>query len=239
METVFDGSVKTGEIVMKCPRAGTLLKRYKIDYSCEGNQEIGAAIEENNLDQSEVLDELNSLYERNANEQRKVTKWEKQKLRDLLQYIMDAHHSYLYMALPNLHRMLNELYSKHSKTHPELSNVHYLFSILKIELEQHIIMEEELIFPKILAYEKKPTLNALIDIIEFIEDLEREHVHINHLLKDLREATSDYTVPRVASDSYRMVYVKLDELESDLFQHLHLENNILFPRLLREMKKVL
>ncbi|MGG1574109.1 iron-sulfur cluster repair di-iron protein [Fictibacillus sp. NRS-1165] len=238
MERVFDPTVKTREIVMKCPRAGTLLKRYRIDYCCGGSRPIGEALQERNLNPTQILHELNTLYEKNYDEQLRMTRWERQKFKDFIQFIIDAHHSYLYMVLPNLQTIITSIFNKHHQSHPELSNVHYLYSILKIELEQHIIMEEELIFPKIISYEKRPTLNSLIDITEYIEDLEREHQHIIQILKDLRDITSDYQVPDDACDTYRLAYVKLDELESDMFQHLHLENNILFPRLMKEMEKI-
>ncbi|WP_062239425.1 iron-sulfur cluster repair di-iron protein [Fictibacillus sp. FJAT-27399] len=238
MEMVFDPTVKMREIVMRCPRAGTLLKRYKIDYCCSGSRPIWEALQERNLNPTQILHELNTLCEKNFEEQRQMTKWERQKYKDLIQYIIDAHHSYLYMALPNLQTIITKIYNKYGKSHPELSSIHYLFSILKIELEQHIIVEEELIFPKIISYEKHPTLNALIDITEFVEDLEREHQHISQILKDLRDITNDYRAPEDVCATYRLAYVKLDELESDLFQHLHLENNILFPRLMIEMEKM-
>ncbi|MED2971808.1 iron-sulfur cluster repair di-iron protein [Fictibacillus sp. B-59209] len=238
MEIVFDPTVKTREIIMKCPRAGTLFKQYKIDYCCSGSRPIGEILQERNLNPTQILYELNTLYEKNYDEQRRMTKWEGQKYKDLIQYIIDAHHSYLYMILPNLQKTITNIFNKHGKTHTELSNAHYLFSILKIELEQHIIMEEELIFPKIISYEKSPTVNTLIDITEFIEDLEREHKHISQILKDLRDITDDFHIPEDACDTYRLTFVKLDELETDLFQHLHLENNILFPRLMKEMEKM-
>ncbi|SDM51466.1 regulator of cell morphogenesis and NO signaling [Fictibacillus solisalsi] len=232
MKSVFDPTVETRKVVMKCPRAGDLLKNYRIDYVQNGSKPIGEAINERSLNSIDVMNELNTLYEKNRDNQRGMTKWEKQKVNALIQYIIDAHHSYLYMVLPKLQSMITTIFNKHVGTHPELSHVHYLFSILKIELEQHILIEEELIFPKILAYEKKPTLNALIDIKEFVEDLKREHEHISQFLKDMREFTNDYKAPDDACETYRLAYVKLDELESDLFQHLHLENNLLFPRVI-------
>ncbi|MCQ6265128.1 iron-sulfur cluster repair di-iron protein [Fictibacillus sp. WQ 8-8] len=238
MEMVFDPTVKTRDIIIKCPRAGTLLKKYKIDYCCSGSRPIGEALQERNLNPTKILHELNTLYEKNSDEQLRMTKWERQTCIDLIQYIIDAHHSYLYMALPSLQKAITNSYNKHVQSQPELSNVHYLYSILKIELEQHIIVEEELIFPKIISYEKHQTLNTLIDITEYVEDLERDHHHIMRILKDLRAITNDYQVPLDACDSYRLACVKLDELETDIFQHLHLENNILFPKLIEEMEKV-
>ena len=134
-------------------------------------------------------------------------------------------------VLPKLSGYVTKVFRVHSQNHPELADVHQLFNTLKTELEQHTIQEETSIFPKIKEYENNPSQDQLTEIQNEIKALEREHDQSGSILKQLRMVTNDYTLPPDACTTYRLTYQKLQELESDLFQHIHLENNILFRRL--------
>jgi regulator of cell morphogenesis and NO signaling len=237
METMFDRSATTGEIVVKFPRASNLFKKYKIDFCCGGNRPIGEVLSEKNLNETQVLNELQELYNHAELQGNFTTDWQKISYHQLIDHIVDTHHNYLYKALPELEGFMKKVYRVHGHAHPELEKVNYLFSALKVELEQHMILEENTIFNKIKEYEDNLLRQLLVDIVEFNQSLEEDHQHAGDLLRQIREATNDYTIPEDACTTYKLTYLKLDELESDLFQHIHLENNVLFQRLAEEYQQ--
>lgn len=238
MEAIFDGSTKTGEIVIKLPRASKVLKKYKIDFCCGGNRPIGQAILERNLDETQILNELNQLYNETQEAYQNEVDWEEKGYRELIEYIVNIHHSYLNQVLPELNQFVTKILRVHGAAHPELTRVHRLFSTLKTDLEEHLIQEEEIIFPMIKEYSDNPTPERLKEIVKAIQTLEQDHAASGQLLKELREVTHDYLIPEGACTTYRVTYLKLDELESDMYEHIHLENNILFPRLIEEANRI-
>ncbi|MDY7220748.1 iron-sulfur cluster repair di-iron protein [Halalkalibacterium halodurans] len=226
--------MKTGDIVTQFPKANQLFKKYRIDFCCSGNQPIADAIQQLNLDEGKVLSELQSLYDASIAMQNKEVDWTQAEYSELIDYIVQAHHAYLYETLPELSQFITKVYRVHGHHRPELSEVHHLFHKLKAELEHHLIQEEEHIFPKIKAFDQSASLLDLENATQAIDQLEKEHETCGHLLKELRHVTDDYTPPEGACMTYQLTYRKLDELETDLFRHIHLENHILFPRLLAE-----
>ncbi|MDA1475195.1 iron-sulfur cluster repair di-iron protein [Bacillus changyiensis] len=237
MEALFDRNTKTGDIVTRFPRASQLLKEYRIDFCCGGNRPIAEAIEEQKLNEEEILTKINTLYQETKALNEKETDWSQVPYSQLINYIIDTHHAYLNEVLPELSGFVTKVYRVHGVHHPELAQVHQLFHQLKAELEHHLIQEEEQIFPKITAYEKTKLEQHLTEAVQAIDILEQEHEAAGNILKELRQVTNDYALPEGACTTYTLTYLKLDELESDLFQHIHLENNILFPRLEAEAKR--
>ncbi|MGM0878139.1 MAG: iron-sulfur cluster repair di-iron protein [Bacillota bacterium] len=234
MEAVFNGSTKTGDIVTKFPKASQLLKEYRIDFCCGGNRPIQEAIEERNLNKDEVLTKLNSLYNETQALNKKEVNWEEKSYTDLIDYVVNVHHAYLYKVLPELAGFVTKVYRVHGAHHPELKEVYTLFQNLKLELEHHLIQEEERVFPKVKTYEQTRSEADRNDVLQTIDTLEKEHEAAGNILKELRKVTKDFQLPEGACTTYTLTYLKLDELESDLFQHIHLENNIMFPRLRKE-----
>ncbi|NPC92939.1 iron-sulfur cluster repair di-iron protein [Bacillus sp. WMMC1349] len=237
MEALFDRNTKTGDIVTRFPRASQLLKEYRIDFCCGGNRPIAEAIAEQNLNEEEILTKINTLYQETKALNEKETDWSQVPYSQLINYVIDTHHAYLNEVLPELSGFVTKVYRVHGVHHPELAQVHQLFHQLKAELEHHLIQEEEQIFPKITAYEQTKSEQHLTEAVQAIDILEQEHEAAGNILKELRQVTNDYALPEGACTTYTLTYLKLDELESDLFQHIHLENNILFPRLEAEAKR--
>ncbi|KHF38954.1 iron-sulfur cluster repair di-iron protein [Halalkalibacter okhensis] len=234
MNASFTRETKTGDIVTQFPKASQLFKEYKIDFCCGGNRPISEAINEQDLNEEEVLSRLNTLYSDTINQQDKLNNWEVAPYSQLIDYILTIHHTYLYNLLPELSTFVTKVYRVHGKTHPELEQVYQLFHTLKLELEHHLIQEEEKIFPKIKEYEKSHSLSYLKEVLKTIDTLEMEHETTGTILKKIREVTNDYKLPEGACNTYTLTYLKFEELESDLFEHIHLENNILFQRLAKE-----
>ncbi|WP_421380975.1 iron-sulfur cluster repair di-iron protein [Bacillus salacetis] len=230
MEQTFTGEALISDIVKKFPKASDLFKSYRIDFCCGGNRPLIEAIEERKLSSNEVLSELNNLYKNSRDLNEKTIDWEKSSSSELIDYIIDKHHKYLNEELPLLSPYVTKVYRVHGERHPHLGRIHKLFYDIKSELIQHTVKEETEDFPLILSYEENPTAESKEKIQEIINELETEHVSAGKILKELREVTNDFTPPEGACGTYRLVYQRLEALESDLFEHIHLENNILFPR---------
>ena len=237
METIFNRSATTGEIVVKFPRASSLFKKYKIDFCCGGNRPISEVLTEKNLDEEAILDELQQLYEQTDANGQYTFNWRDLNYHQLIDHIVDTHHDYLYKVLPELEGYIKKVFRVHGKAHPELERVNYLFSSLKVELEHHIKEEEDTVFRKIKEYEDTLLRQLLAEIVESNQAFEQEHQNAGDMLREIRKATNDYTIPSDACTTFKLTYLKLEELESDLFQHIHLENNILFQRLAEELKQ--
>jgi len=140
----------------------------------------------------------------------------------LIIHIINTHHSYLNEQLPFISRLASAVLRAHGKAHPELYDLYKDFHKLKTELEQHLIKEEAILFPAILSNQEEA--KCLLEVQD-------EHEVAGDILGKLREHSQDYTVPAGGCESYEKLYQLLEALESDIFQHVHLENNILFKRL--------
>ncbi len=235
MEAIFTTETKTGDIVTQFPTASQYFKKHKIDFCCGGNRPIGEALKEKNLDTDAFLTTLNEMYRNKPYSNQQEADWMKVPYPELIQYILNRHHKYLEELLPELSNFVAKIYRVHGKNHPELANLYKLFHNLKIELEEHMIHEEEDLFPQVLEYCKEKSPGKLKEILVTNHLLEKEHETAGLFLKEMRECTNDYSFPEGACMTYRITYLKLQELEEDLFQHIHLENNILFPRLTAEL----
>jgi len=230
MEQTFTETSNIGEIVKTFPKASDLFKSYRIDFCCGGNRPLIDAINEKNLSAEEVLEKLNTLYVETKALHDSTIDWENASDSELIDYIVTKHHRYLNEELPQLSPYVTKVFRVHGAEHPHLARVHKLFNELKVELEQHLMKEETEDFPLILAIEEKPTDEKYAKLQKVVDELESEHSHAGDILKELREITNDFTPPAGACGSYRLVYNRLEVLESDMFDHIHLENNILFPR---------
>ncbi|PWU67623.1 iron-sulfur cluster repair di-iron protein [Gracilibacillus dipsosauri] len=217
----FDLEMKTGDIVTQFPKASSLFKQYKIDFCCGGNRPIGEALEKRRLDKEAVLTEINQLYEETNNQDE--IDWTSKSNLELIEHIVEKHHGYLKQVLPELSKYVTKVQRVHGEAHPELTTVYTVFHQLKSELESHLEKEESTLFPKLMD-------NDVEAAAAIIHHFEEEHEHEGRLLELMREVTDDYAIPTGACNTYQLTYLKLDELESDLFLHIHLENNILFPR---------
>lgn len=227
----FSSTQKIGNIATEFPKSKNLFKEYRIDFCCGGERPLIEAIEEQHLDEEEVVGKLNSLYESFANEQDSEKNWQAAPLSSLTEHIVNTHHAYLWSELPKISRLSTTILRVHGGNHPELSRVHKLFHTLKMELELHLAKEEELQYPAIKKFETSGSAADLKEAVRVIRELQDEHTGAGNILKELRTITNDFTAPEDGCETYEMTYKKLEELESDVFQHIHLESNILFPRL--------
>ncbi len=231
MTHVFNPSNKIGEIVAELPKAVEVFGRYKVDFCCGGNRALGEAIAEQGLDTEQILTALDEAHAHAQALKEQKIDWRTAPFVELVDYIVNSHHAYMHTTLPELSQITTTILRVHGAGHKELSKVHRLFHSLKLELEQHLITEEEVLFPLVKEYEETKSEDVLKKAIETIDQLESEHEGAGDILKELREITQDYAIPADACGTYERTYAMLQEMENDLFQHIHLENNILHPRL--------
>ncbi|MDR3597441.1 iron-sulfur cluster repair di-iron protein [Clostridium sp.] len=228
----FNNNQKIGEIVTQFPSAADIFKEYKIDFCCGGDRALIEAIKEQGINETQLLERINDLYGKLKNNiYSKDRNWVEAPLDELVNQIVNVHHGYLYENLPKISELTTKILRVHGENHPELSRVHKLFHTIKMELEAHLIEEETIQYPAINAYLKSNSEADLDKAINIINQLQDEHTGAGNILKELREITNDYEVPTNGCITYRLTYSKLQEMEADIFQHIHLENNILFPRL--------
>ncbi|MGN2339552.1 iron-sulfur cluster repair di-iron protein [Clostridium cagae] len=227
----FNSNQKIGDIVTKFPKVADIFKEYKIDFCCGGDRTLITAIKEQGVNETELLERINDSYEKLKNNiYSKDRNWVEAPLDELVDQIVNVHHAYLYENLPKISELTTKILRVHGEKHPELSRVHKLFHTIKMELEAHLIEEETIQYPAINAYLRSNSEADLDKAINIINQLQDEHIGAGNILKELREITNDYDLPSNACTTYRLTYFKLQEMESDIFKHIHLESNILFPR---------
>lgn len=233
MAQKFTGMQAVGEIVAEFPKAAEIFKEYRIDFCCGGDKLLTVAVKELNLNEATVVEKLNQAYTALVKDKQENVDvdWRQQSFTQLIDHIVSTHHLYLHQELPQISELTNKILRVHGANHSELAKVHKLFHMLKMELEQHLIKEEEILFPLIKGYEKNPSAQSLEKIKNVTNEIEAEHEQAGDIIKELRKITNQFQYPDDACTSFKLAYQKLEEMESDLFQHIHLENNILHPRL--------
>jgi len=227
----FTAEQTPAEIVKMFPKASDLFKQRKINFCCSGDRPLTDVFIENSLDGATVLSELNIAYEDWKNKGNTRTDWDTLSLTELADYIIEKYHDPMEQELLFLDAYVTRVFKVHGGDSPHLKELHHIYNLLQVELTEHMIKENNEVFPLIKEYELKPNENLLAEIHTANKALETEHEKIVKLLKEIREVTNDFTPPQGACNTYQMSYARLAELESETYDHIHLENNILFERL--------
>ena len=223
------------ELAVENPGATRVFERLGIDYCCGGNQTLEQACQGRNLSVDEVRDSLQAA-QHSAETGREDRAWQTESLGDLVSHITNTHHKYTREEISRLGPLFAKVCSVHGANHPELLQLRDVFAGLSQELATHLMKEEMVLFPYIIRMEEAVIEKALILPPPFgtvqnpVSMMEHEHDSAGNALRTLREISRGYTTPRDACISYQTLYKALADLEADLHQHIHLENNILFPR---------
>ncbi len=229
---VFIVSDRLGDVVAKFPGAGKVFKENRIDYCCNGGRSVEEAATAQNLDVNALLQTLNQSYEKAVAEGEKEHDWQTEAFEALIDHVVNIHHAYLQKTMPVLSELTSKILRVHGQHHgAELSKVHKLFNTFRMDMEAHLIKEEELVFPLIIEYERTGNKDKLALAVQNIDQLESEHAAVGDILHEIAEVTNEYQIPEDACGTYAYTYEKLEQVEEDTFRHVHLENNILFPRL--------
>lgn len=232
MQTVTGKTVR--ELVLENPTAARVFETFGIDYCCGGNQSLTDACNTANVEVEKVITALERVtpipLERD---------WNNASLSDLEQHIVDQHHRYTREEIRRLVPLISKVVGVHGTNHPELRRVQSLFQEMSQDLTAHMMKEEQMLFPYIVEMEsaihhERPLPRAMFGTVQNpVRMMMMEHDSAGQCLGDLREATNGYALPSDACVSYRTLYQALAAFEADLHQHIHLENNILFPRALK------
>ncbi|WP_071393879.1 iron-sulfur cluster repair di-iron protein [Bacillus tuaregi] len=224
----FSNTSLVRDIVNEVPKTSDVFKKYRIDFCCGGNTPISTAAAELNVNLDELMEELAIVYSK-SEQSDNMEVWTNSSSEEIIQHVIEHYHNPLREELAALSPYVTKVAKVHGDNHPELLKVYELFYELKKELLEHTQEEEIKSFPLLLSLEKNEVENREA-AIEEIRKLESEHDHAGNILRELRSITDDFTPPLDACGTYRLVYNRLEMLEAHTFMHVHLENNILFPR---------
>ncbi|MGA8868923.1 MAG: iron-sulfur cluster repair di-iron protein [Candidatus Sulfotelmatobacter sp.] len=223
------------ELALENPAATRVFEKLGIDYCCGGNRSLEEACRIANLNLDQVQDSL-EMAEQLAHATTKDRNWENEPLGELITHIKNTHHKYTREEIARLGPLFDKVCSVHGKNHPELLQIRGIFQGLAQELTTHLMKEEMVLFPSIVrmeeaAIQKEPIVPAPFGTVQNpVAMMEHEHDSAGNSLRAMRKASESYTAPADSCVSYQTLYKALAAFESDLHQHIHLENNILFPR---------
>lgn len=232
MPTTTNNNITLADVASTSLAAVRLLEQHGLDYCCGGKQPFDDACRARNLDPAAILSAIEQ-----ASAAAPETDWQSAPLRDLARHIIATHHEYLKLEMPALSRRLEKVLSVHGSKDPALWQPLYdVYSALRAELDHHLHKEEVILFPFIEQYGTAELNGQPAPPVPFgtianpIAVMDREHTEAGDALAEIRRLTSNFTLPVYACATVQALYQGLEALEADLHTHIHLENNILFPR---------
>lgn len=232
MKERFSRNDKIGKIAAIYPYAIEIFMKYDIDFCCGGDRPLYEGIQEKNLKEDKIINELNEDYDKFKDWISKEIDWNSTSMEELIDFIINKHHTFMKRELPIINELLTKIFTVHYSDHGEvLSKLKRLFGNLRMEIEEHLIKEEEVLFPILMEYEKNPSKELLTKALKVLHETEDEHDNAGDILKEMKGITDGYKAPSSGCNSFRIAYEKLQIMEEDLFRHIHLENNILFKRI--------
>lgn len=219
-----------GQLVAERPQRARIFEQFGLDYCCGGKKPLDAACIEKGLDTAAVLGALAFEDGRPAPAN---ADWLHAPLSDLCDHIVNTHHDYLRRELPRLTELAEKVAKGHGGNHPEMIPVRDTLAEFRAEIEMHAVKEEKILFPLIKVLENsrtRPQMHCGGTVKNPIAVMESEHESAGSALVRMRSLTHDFTPPEDACNTFRVLLAGLSELEADMHQHIHKENNILFPR---------
>jgi regulator of cell morphogenesis and NO signaling len=221
------------EIALSNPGARHILEDAGIDYCCGGGKSLQEACLKANVPEAEILFRLRQNSEQVSPSE---SRWRSAPLAELTKHIRERHHQYVRDSIPRLRALLARIREKHGSKHRELCEIEKLFGDIAREMLMHMQKEEQILFPFIDALEHAANDDRSIEPPFFqtvknpIHAMMKDHDSAGELMRQIRTASDEYGAPVDACTSYKAAYQGLEEFEKDLHLHVHLENNILFPR---------
>lgn len=222
-----------GEIVAEDYRTAKVFDKYGIDYCCGGKIALSDICLEKGIDQKELFREIEATKNIPLDRTQNYSAWTNSFLAD---YIINTHHTYLKENLDQIAAYTRKIAQVHGEKHPEVREIAAIFSKIVTDMYAHLREEEEVCFPAIRRVEdakklgKPPAVEDIAIITRTLERFDAEHNEVGEAAHKIRELAKDYSLPDDACNTFMITYQKLKEFEEDLHKHVHLENNVLFPK---------
>jgi regulator of cell morphogenesis and NO signaling len=222
-----------GSFVAQDYRTAAVFSKYKIDFCCKGNRTVNEVCEKQNIDSETLMQSINEAVQSENNGSIDFNSWPLDLLAD---YIEKTHHRYVEDKTLILIPFLDKLCKVHGENHPELFKINELFTGCAGELSQHMKKEELMLFPFIKRMVKIKESNGVLSQPSFgtvsnpIAMMMQEHETEGDRFSEIARLTHNYTAPDDGCTTYKVTFAMLKEFEEDLYKHIHLENNILFPK---------
>lgn len=220
------------EVAIELPQSTRLFEKLKIDYCCGGDRPLAEACASAGVEVENVIEMLTKTLQPNDT----APDFQNTSVPELIEHILNTHHVFTKSEMERLQALVDKVLNAHGGNHPELVKVSELWLLLCADLTPHMFKEEQVLFPYMLAMARATDQKQRAPFAPFgtvnnpIRMMMREHDTVGDILRKLRTVTSDYATPPDACMSYQTLYRALEDLEKDLHQHIHLENNILFPK---------
>ncbi|MCK6616342.1 MAG: iron-sulfur cluster repair di-iron protein [Cyclobacteriaceae bacterium] len=235
-ENLTVGAPTIGELVSQDWRKAEVFKKYGIDYCCGGKRTVADACLKKGIDSALVEADLDLVSAQPVESQHNFNRWELDFLAD---YIINNHHSYVTGAIPFLEELSRKVSHVHGDFHPELLEIEQHIRAVIEELTMHMPKEEIILFPYIKELVQAKKLGTPVTPPPFgtianpIRMMEAEHITAGGAMEAIEKLSNRFTPPPDACMSYSVLFAKLKEFQQDLHQHIHLENNILFPKAIK------
>jgi regulator of cell morphogenesis and NO signaling len=239
---ITETSITIGEMVVADYRKAEVFRKFGIDYCCGGKKPLEEVCLKKNIDPEQVWQALYALDQAPETPEHDV---ENQPLDELAAHIVATHHQYVASALPILYELTAKVARVHGERHLELIGIAQHFNAIADELQMHMHKEEQMLFPYIgkMAVAKRQGSRIAPAIFGSVANpirmMESEHESAGSGMEEIRRLSAGFTPPTDACTSYRVLFAKLEEFEQDLHRHVHLENNILFPRAVQMEQEML
>lgn len=243
MQTISLSSMKVGDLVAEDYRRAAIFKKNGIDFCCGGGKTLHEACKQKGVDESVLVADIQQLDNRPTGQPaHDFMSWSPAFLAD---YIVEVHHRYVRDKMPVILEFAQKVARVHGHAAPETIRIHQWLTVLADELNDHLGKEERILFPYIKLLWSYAQENGTPEPPSFghlqnpIHVMLNEHESAGEILREVRSLSQDFQPPDWACKTYKVMYQMLEEFESDLHQHIHLENNILFPKALEVEKSVM
>ncbi len=223
------------DIVADDYRAAAVFQKHGIDFCCGGNRPVAEACREKGIEDQVVLEELDAALAP-AGDVPRFNAWD---LDFLVNYIVANHHAYVRSAIDTLRAHTSRVADVHGEHHPEVVAIARRFDAIADEMTHHMFKEEKILFPYVSALAAAARTGEPVRPAPFgtvanpIRMMEAEHESAGATMAEIRRLSANYAPPEDACTTYKVTYQELEAFEADLHRHVHLENNILFPKALR------
>ncbi len=224
----FTNHTRLGQIAAAFPPSMRVFEAHGLDYCCGGQRELGEACAAAGFAADKVLEELQQLRSSHS----AATKdWSAASITELVEHLLATHHEFTRTELARLAPLMDKVARVHGENHPELNAIRTCFIEISDDLGPHLMKEEQVLFPYMLALDAGQTAPSCFGTVANpIRAMLAEHDLVGELLHRIRDLSRDFSLPEGACGSYQSLFMGLADLEADLHQHMHLENNVLFPK---------